>query len=140
IFNLLLFLHPLGRHALGTDQKAQASGVGACLAIALGGVAAAFLTPYGLGFLVLAVVAGLITLPLSSVFVCEKGWPRWTMAGITAALAGCGLALVAISGILRPDDGSRLAELGQTSGTFFFVGIFLSQWVANWLMTQKPRR
>src|SRR5690606_32575690 len=44
IFNLLLFLHPLGRHALGTDQKAQASWVGACLAIALGAVAAAFLT------------------------------------------------------------------------------------------------
>ena len=140
IFNLLLFLHPLGRHALGTDQKAQASCVGACLAIALGAVAAAFVTPYGLGLLLLAVVAGLITLPLSAVFVCEKGWPRWAMWGITAALAACGLTMVTVSGILRPEEGSRLAETGSTSGTFFFVGIFLSQWVANWLVTQKPRR
>jgi tetratricopeptide (TPR) repeat protein len=140
IFNLLLFLHPLGRHALGPDQKAQASWVGACLAVAFGAVAAFFLVQHNIGLLLLAVVAGLITLPLSAVFVCDKGWPRWAMWAITGVLAAFGLAMVTIAGVYQPQDNTPLAQAGETSGTFFFIGIFISQWVANWLMTQKPRR
>jgi tetratricopeptide (TPR) repeat protein len=46
-FNLLLFLHPFGRHALNKDQRSQATWVGLCLALALGSLAAAPVTRSG---------------------------------------------------------------------------------------------
>ena len=103
-------------------------------------MAAFFFAQHNPGYLFLAVVAGLLTLPLSAVFVCDKGWPRWAMWAITVTLAACGLTPLALAGIFRPEEGSALAETVKTTVTFFFVVIFLSQWAANWLMTQKPRR
>lgn len=140
IFNLLLFVHPLGRHALGEDQKAQASWVGACLAAAFVSLGAFFATRGDADYLVAAFTFGLLTLPLSAVFVCEKGWPRWTMAGITAVLATLGITELVISGIVQPPEGSSLEEAAKKCRIFFFPGIFVSQWVANWLSSQKPQR
>jgi hypothetical protein len=43
---------------------------------------------------------GLLTLPASAIYACDSGWPRTTMAVITAGLL-CALVLVLVVGLLE---------------------------------------
>ena len=140
LFNLMLFLHPAGKHALNSEQRAQATWVGITLGLGLGSVVAWLGTGRADLFLVPAMVFGLLTLPVSAIHTCERGWPRVSMLVIVLALAVAGVGAVLISSVLQPPKGSELRSLGASALGFFFIGAFLSQWVGNWLSTQRPKR
>lgn len=140
IFNLLLFLHPYGRHALNKDQCGQATWVGLCLALALGTLGIWLGTGRNSDYLIPPLVFGLLAIPTSAIFVCDRGWPRVTMLLITLGLATAGLTAVAVIGFVRPDKNSDLAIVGVGALGLFLIGSFISQWVANWLATQRPKR
>lgn len=137
IFNLMLFLHPFGRHALNRDQRWQASLVGVCFAIGLTCLTVSLTFPRGGAYLIPALVFGLLAIPVSAVFSCSEGWPRHVMAGIALILAVAGLSVALL--LFVPKD-SAIATLGKASLGFFFLGIFASQWIASFLSTQRPTR
>lgn len=140
VFNLMLFLHPYGRHALNDEQRAQASWVGLLLALALGSVVIWLVSGYNEDYLVPALVFGLLALPTSAVHNCHEGWPRRTMAGATLALAAVGLFAVTIISFLHTEARSPLGATADGAFMLFIVGAFLSQWLAMWLAQQRPRR
>jgi len=140
LFNLALFLHPVGRHALADDQRAQARLVGATLGIALLAAAVGLVAPGATDFFLVAIVAGLLSLPLSAVHNCRVGWPRRTMGLVVSGLALLGATASVIVGILRPPEESAWEALGVGTLVLYFLGILVSQFLANWLVRQIPKR
>lgn len=140
IFNLMLFLHPYGRHALNTDQRSQATWVGLCLGMALGALGIWLVSGRSADYLIPPAVFGLLAIPTAAIFVCDRGWPRTTMAAITIGLAITGLTAVMVVGFLKSGKGSVVTTIGAGAFVVFLLGSFLSQWIANWLATQRPRR
>ncbi len=140
VFNLMLFLHPYGRHALTEEQRSQATWVGLLLALALSSVAIWLVSGYNEEYLVPALVFGLLSLPTSAVHTCHKGWPRRTMACATLALAAVGLFSVGIIYAIHPEKRSPLGGFASGAFLLFVLGVFLSQWLAMWLAQQRPRR
>lgn len=132
--NLVLFAHPMGRHALDRDQRRQAILVALCLLPALGSLVAAFTVAPS--WMVPAVVFGLLMLPASAIHQCAEGWPRLTMVGVTTLLLLLGLLSVA------GEFGGRTVPEDIASGAFtcFLAGSFVSQWLANFLVGRVPRR
>lgn len=131
LFNLLLRLNRFGRLALSPDQITASNWIGLCLLVAILAFGLSFVPGYEIAMLV-ALVFGLSALPLSSVFICAKGWPRTAMALYTLVLGGVGLGSMGLL-LARDPAWSTLLNL-------FFLGIFLSGFVANGLMTAMPRR
>lgn len=138
LFNLMLFLHPVGRHALDREQKMQASWVGLCFGLGLASLGIFFATHNG-AFLISALVFGLLTLPTSAIFACAHGWPRMAMLTLTLGLAVVGLTAVALTFINPPADSSS-GKLGGGALGLFITGAIISQWVAIALTNQRPRR
>lgn len=138
IFNLMLFLHPMGRHALDHEQRSQASWVGILLALAIASLSL-WLVAHDDRFLLPAIVFGLLAIPTSAIYSCAIGWPRLTMTAITLTLLAAGMTSVLLSfGRLAKD--SPAANIEGGSFTLFLIGTFVSQWIANWLSQQRPRR
>ena len=88
----------------------------------------------------LALVLGLLALPTIAIFGCERGWPRLTMAAIAAVLGALGLFAVLAVLLLDPPARSPLGSAAVECLQAFFIGTFISQFAANWLASQKPRR
>ena len=140
LFDLALFLHPMGKHALPEDDRARAKLVGSALGVAVAAALVNLVAPAELQLVLLAVVAGLISIPASAIHMCAEGWPRRAMATLTAGLASLGLSAWLILAVLRPPDGSTLDGLADVAGLSFFLGIFASQFAANVLMGKNPTR
>jgi Tfp pilus assembly protein PilF len=140
LFNLMLFLHPLGRHALDREQRVQAGWVGTCIGLALASLGAWLFGGRGGDYLIPALVFGLLAIPTAAIHGCAKGWPRLAMLGITLFLAALGLSATALFVFVRPAAKSELGALASGCFSMFLIGTFISQWVANWLSTQQPRR
>jgi Tfp pilus assembly protein PilF len=132
LFNLLLRFDRFGRHALSRDQVVASNWVAGVLAPALVCLVAYFVT----GNLLAAIGAGylgLLLLPLSAVFNCDKGWPRVVMIMYTAALAALG-PVAFLAAVVRLEGPMVLAIQA------FAWGCVLSGLVANFLIMQTPRR
>jgi tetratricopeptide (TPR) repeat protein len=140
IFNLALFLHPFGRHALDDDQRKQAIWVGVCLALGLTSLGAWLVYTGGHDFLIPALVFGLLAIPASAVFCCHRGWPRLAMAAIALGLTAVGLTAVGVICFLHPPKNSALGGLGMSAFSLFLFGSIASQFIANWLAGQRPRQ
>jgi len=140
IFNLMLFLHPIGRHALDREQRAQATWVGLCLGLAISSLGLWFGSGRNAAYIIPALVFGLLAIPTAAIFGCQKGWPRVTMLAITLGLAAAGLTATGIMGFMDVPKNSPLAALGGGSFGLFLIGVFISQWVASWLSQQRPAR
>jgi tetratricopeptide (TPR) repeat protein len=84
-FNLLLRLSRYGRLALSREQTIASNWVGLALLLAVGMAVAALVTRREI-FLDLAIMFGLLTLPVAAFFNMDRGWPRWTMAGAIGVL------------------------------------------------------
>ena len=85
LFNLLLLLHPIGRHALERTARYDALLLGACLVVGLGVGLHAWLMPAiwsYLGWIFWLV----FLLPVASIGLFHPGWGRRTMQGFCA---GC---------------------------------------------------
>ena len=140
LFNLTLFLHPVGRHALSLDERWQARLVGSALALALASVGAWLGTGRNADYLVPALVFGLLAVPASAVFNCARGWPRWAMGALSVSLLAVGLFAVVSLSFLHPPRRSFLGMAGVACFNAFLIGSFLSQWVANFLTSARPTR
>lgn len=138
LFNLILRLHPVGKHALSDDQKRASNWVGACLLLALisVGVWLGFDSPLGQRG---AWTFGLLLIPLAGVFNCHAGWPRWLMVGISAVLFLLSASALGVLFLGSGPAGERIA-LKSTLDSLFFVGAFLSQFAANGLAQVEPKR
>lgn len=135
VFNLMLFLHPYGRHALDREQRVQASWVGLLLGMALGSLGLWFVSGRDDAYLVPAIVFGLLAIPVSAVYSCALGWPRKVMAYAASVLALLGLTSVYFEVFARASS-----DIGGASFNMFLLGSLLSQFLANFLGGKTPER
>lgn len=133
LFNLVLRLNRFGRLALSKEQVTASNYVGACLLAAVLAAVAWLITGREVGILV-AIVFGLLVIPVSGTFHCQPGWPRKAMALYTGFVAVLGLAGAAVS----------FVESGNAVGTGLFaislLGAVLSTWAANFMIAARPKR
>ena len=139
LFNLLLRLHPDGRHALSREQVVASNWVGASALLALLSLVALVVTrqPWlGTAF----ILFGALVIPLAGTFQCAPGWPRRAMAGYTLVLFATGVGSLALQAV--PDLRFALGLPSAAGPTLFgltMAGIFLGTIVANVLMGIRPR-
>jgi Tfp pilus assembly protein PilF len=128
LMNLLLRLHPVGRHALSTEQRRTTNVVGGLL------LAAA--TAYGLSLYtgrdsleLLALYFTIAALPGSLIFRGDRGWPRWVLAGMTASVVVIAVVVwLAAAGIIPKLVGLILLPL---TIPLLLVCVFGSQFVVG---------
>jgi tetratricopeptide (TPR) repeat protein len=140
IFNLFLFAHPLGRHALKPEERWRALAVGFCLVTALLLLTGTFNPDFRSPNLVAALIMGFLAIPVSAIFSCHEGWPRTTMTLIATGLALAGIPAAALLGLVHPQPKTDLAATTGLLAGAFFLGTFISMWVANFLATRRPTR
>jgi len=141
LFNLALRLHPLGKYALSREQRAGATATGVVLALSLGSFAYWFSSrqDYALGA---GLMLALLLMPVSAIFNCPAGWPRWTMFGVTAALAlliptSVGFEYLATHGLSNYSEPTL--RLSMMLFNLFIIGVFITSFGANWLMQVRPK-
>ena len=59
---------------------------------------------------------------------------------ITLGLTAAGLTAVIMITFVRPLIDSPLGQLATGALSVFVLGTFASQWIANWLVSQRPQR
>jgi tetratricopeptide (TPR) repeat protein len=133
IFNLMLRLHPLGKHALSREQIWGANCVGACLGLAVVMLIVALIGNWIWAWLLTLVFAAL-SLPAAGIFACGAGRPRWIMATITIGVALVGFAMVATA---VTADSLEAVETFSSLGTLFVVGVIASGFIANVLASRS---
>lgn len=145
LFNLLLRVDRFGKYALSDDQRTGSTVFGLTLAITLVGALAwlagellAVPILVGLGF-VLAFVFGLSLIPVSIIWKCDAGWPRWTMGLYTLGLIGFGLATFLVLPVALAIGGGSEGIAANFVSMFLF-GVVASQFLANGLLMVRPRR
>ncbi len=130
IFNLLLRLHPQGKHALTQEQIKGANLCGFIISVSLLHIATAFLTPYW-GLLILGLSNFLLIIPASLIFTLTQKGARIQVVvfTITLALAECyGI----ISGLMQNDWGQAV---NVAVGTLIAIAVF--SWYANFLSMKE---
>jgi len=140
-FNLLLRLHPIGRHALEDEPREQAEWVGCCLGMSvLTGVGWWFLRPDSLRGYGALVWLGL-AIPVSAIWNCAPGWPRKAM-GLYALLVallvvlGTGLTWWPVS---DSETGRTITDGAYLAIGAGAVGAFVGQWIALILGQIRPK-
>jgi tetratricopeptide (TPR) repeat protein len=102
LMNLLLRLHPVGRHALSTEQRRTTNVVGGLLLAAAVAFAVSVATGRD-GLQLLALYLTIAALPGSLIFRGDRGWPRWVLAGMTAAVVAIAVVIsLAVSKVIPP--------------------------------------
>jgi hypothetical protein len=96
LFNLLLRLDRFGRLALSPDQRWGANVLVLCIIATLACLTAALVLDSGT-LLKATIMCALLSLPASAIYVCEAGWPRHAMLGITLALAAAVAFVVSLA-------------------------------------------
>ena len=142
-FNLLLRLNRFGRLVLSREQTVASNWFGLCLLCALIALVGCFFRGFDSPWVIGALVFGLLLLPVSAVFKCPPGWPRNTMAGLTLGLLLLGAgALVFFGAATFQNTSEAKLSLSAGAGLFglFLLGAICSTWIANFLVTQRPRR
>lgn len=126
LFNLLLRAHPIGRVALTPQQAQAANWFGGSLALALLSLAV-WLVLKTDPPLILAVVAGLMVIPISSSLGAESGRARKILVTYAWGLGVCGTFLVGASFFVQTGPAVAI-PFGV-----FLLGIATFFWVANWI-------
>ena len=143
LFNLLLRLNRFGRLALSRDQTVAANWVGLCLLLALLALGKGLLDGFVGPFRALALVFGLLLLPLAGTFKCRAGWPRRAMGFYTGGMAIAGLLGIVLWSLAKTKTGELAQSLnnaGSSLAGLFFIGAIGSSWVANILISQRRRK
>ena len=138
VFNLLLFLDPLGRHALDTDQRRGAILFGILLlltlSLAIAGLAGGMAT-----FVSAAVAWGLTAMVATTIYACQPGWPRWvTVAAVTvvASLA----AVMTASAVAAAAFGAAPDEVFERGGAQLAASLFSPAWFLTMILSQIMAR
>lgn len=143
LFNLLLRLNRFGRLALSAEQVTESNWVGGFVLAALISLGGCLVMGFGSPWLTTLAVFGLMLMPVSGVFRCDEGWPRWTMLAAAGALFLLGLRALGLTWKAYLSGGNDLtnaANRGLELLVFFSIGILCSAFLANHLATQKVRR
>lgn len=139
-FDLLLRLHPWGRHALSRDQKWGSNLLLACLLLPVPFV----LLALSLGNTIhvwISLTLALVAVPASAVFRCDKGWPRTTAMGIVGVLCIFGIVgAMPLHDVLVDPLNLLWQVLSYGSFILYLFGFAASQFAMNYLMTVVPRR
>jgi tetratricopeptide (TPR) repeat protein len=143
MFNLLLRLNRFGRLALTPEQTVESNWVGLSFFLALASLAGCIAMGFDSPWVLSLAVFGLLLLPLSGLFRCATGWPRWTMLAVVIVLMLLGLG--AIISAWRAYLGESQYEKATASVAFgllglFSVGVLISTFLANFLASQQPKR
>lgn len=128
LFDSLLRLSPVGRAALTQDRIRASTWVLGILTVALALAIGSLVSGYRI-LLPVALVFGLLVLPVSGTFHCEPGWPRLSMAALSALTA----ALILATPFL-PEPAATVS-LASALGL-----IILGSWVNRWLASVTPVR
>jgi hypothetical protein len=123
IFNLLLRLHPYGRHALAPNDRAETNWFAGIVALSAALIAWGWFGPVE-GLWIAALQTLLLAIPIRVAFACSPGWPRWVMTGASVAMA---LLVVVQTAcyimILQTDDPALVAPI-QKAGEWYRLGMF----------------
>ncbi len=140
-FNLLLRADKFGRMVLSREETVASNWFGWCLFAAVISLAGCIIFGFNSPWLISAAVFGFLLLPVSSIFRCAPGWPRYVMAGATAFLALLGVAAIASSVSLsnESNDHQTRSWFASLFG-FFIIGAAASTWAANLLRSHRPTR
>lgn len=138
--NLLLRLHPWGRHALSQDAIRGANLVGLSLILPLVAVGLDYARGASLGIWWYPYLA-LLALPASGIYSCERGWPRNVAAAATAALALLGYGqLVGLLAIGSAPVPAFLLDFFLLAVRGYIFGIIASQFLIMALSRARPKR
>jgi len=133
VFDLLLRLHPIGRHALSADQRRDSSWFGMCVATAVVMFGLSFLGGWFAPLNDVALHVIVLALPLRLVFQCDPGRPRQIMtAGVAALAVTLAVAVVA----MYTGRGALAAKLAD----FYWIGVVVAVWGGQGLAMVTPRR
>lgn len=138
-FNLLLRLDRFGRYALSPDQIRGANVLAVCV-LAFAGCLIAYLVTGDELPLLSAVMAAAVALPASAIYVCQSGWPRYTMIAITLGLLAS--FLLSAGGIfvaVLVDSKALLNTAAQVLQTLPLATI-ASQFAAMYLTQVSPKK
>ena len=128
LFNLVLFLDPMGRHALSRDQRVWSALLGLSLLVALVCGALALTTQWPGAVFGVMLFAGL-AIPISGTSRAT-GKARVGMAVFTGALAALAVGAVALAG--TANDELSLAMWG-----ICLLGIVASSWIGNFIAMRR---
>jgi tetratricopeptide (TPR) repeat protein len=134
-FNLLLRLNKFGRLVLSREQTIAANCFGLCLLVALVGLGGCVVRGFDSAWILVALVFGLLLVPVSAVFKCAAGWPRNTMAAFTIVMVLFSLVLLAM---FFTEMASEKTAINTLQG--FILCSVGSTWLANVLGMQRPTR
>ncbi|MBN2473804.1 MAG: tetratricopeptide repeat protein [Pirellulales bacterium] len=138
--NLALRLHPFGRLALSRDERIGSNWVGGCLLVAIVAAVGYGLRPESIAQDV-AIVFGLMLLPLGATFQAAVPWPRKPMIIYTAVVALAGLCSIVVGALPRlaletlPLPLVLLVALAHLLSLLFPWGAVLSLFAGNILMS-----
>lgn len=122
LFNLFMRLHPRGKYILKDRERDGANWVGALLGVGLA-AAAVYLLAQLDDFLMLAVIAGTMVLPVSQLFAAEQPKAKRVIRIYTLVLAAVGLGALAGAAF-------NVAGLDLLFG-LYLLGLFAFGWVIN---------
>jgi tetratricopeptide (TPR) repeat protein len=136
-FDLILRLNPFGRLVLTREQTLGSTWFGLTLLCAL--LCFGVWLWKGGGWILGALMFGLLLIPVSSIYRCTPGTPRRIMAGLTVALAISGVAGLALMLTATPTN-KEVIGLGALLLIGSVAGSGLSTWITNFLRTRRLRR
>jgi tetratricopeptide (TPR) repeat protein len=136
VFNLLLFLHPLGRHALDAGQKRHAVAVGLCLAGSVGCLAGG-LALHDDALLLAALGWAFTCAPVTSAFAARHSRARLILFGCSALLVACGLVWLVARFAIGRDAAQQDAWLALPLA--MILGGVAATWFGG-LIAAIPRR
>lgn len=132
LFNLILRLDSLGRHALSEEQRLESNIVGPLVALGAPAALIAIVTGAPLPATIAITALGLVV-PIASTFNCDAGWPRTVMALVTVLVGLLGALGIAFALTGRP-------ELAFVFGLACYAAVALSTWIAMPLTRITVRR
>jgi tetratricopeptide (TPR) repeat protein len=138
LFNLVLRLNRFGRLALSREQIVESNWLGTVILLALLSLGACVVWGFDSPFLLSAMVFGFLIIPVAGTFKASLGWPRTAMWVYTGVLGALGLTSLAMA-VAAWQSGQRGGGGGALFG-FFLIGVVLAPWVANYLISRRPRR
>ncbi|MCW3462771.1 tetratricopeptide repeat protein [Chitinophaga nivalis] len=128
VSNLFLRLNPYGRYALTPEQTNVSNWVGILLGTGLLAAIAYWVTAIP-ALLSLAIGAGVLLLPVSSMYAANAPKSRRIFRWYTLALAVCGLLGVGFTFIT--------ADPFNIFVTVMLIGVFLYQFLANYIISRE---
>ena len=138
LFDLLLRLDPLGRHALTSEQVTQANLVGALVAVGIPAGVLALVTQAAAPAFLAVLSLGLVV-PLDNVFEARPGRLRWAMVVYTVVvlLLGVGAVTLAVANALGGAAPGR-ERLAEDLFFWMLLAIAAATWL-SWPIAMRSR-